>query len=117
MLFEGQKKFSGCPIFRGVVRISSRSGPNAQGPKITPSKSKKPSGWIQYFLEGAQINRKIFINKNIRTEGVSSPWALLDRPTNSFIESPVGFEGGLRARRSDEGSSDRHRPLQRMRAS
>ena len=48
---------------RGVARISSRRGPQLQGPKVNPSKFKKSSDFIHYFLEGAQINGKLVIKK------------------------------------------------------
>ena len=77
---------------RGVARISSRRGPNLQGPKVNPLKSKKSSDFIHYFFEGAQINVKKNENgKNVSTEGQAVHGSLLDRPTNSFIESLSRF--------------------------
>ena len=75
---------------RGVARISSRRGPNLQGSKVNPLKIQKVIGFHPLFFGGGP-NKLKKNGKNVRTEGQAVHGSLLDRPTNSFIESLSRF--------------------------
>ena len=80
---------------RGVARSSSRRGPNLQGPKVSPLKIQKVIGFHPLFFGGGpnKLKKNIYLKngKNVRTEGQVDHGSLLDRPTNSFIESLSQF--------------------------
>ena len=80
--------------------ISSRRGPNLQGPKVNPLKIQKVIGFHPLFFGGGPNKLKnIYLSNetNARTEGQAVHGSLLDRPTNSFIESQPVLKAVLRA--------------------